>query len=93
MKTSCASRGLMVSILWSLTSLSIAAEEERSAAERGYDAMTGRAFAPAIWPASSYENVWKKWGIEEKPDDYDRAFMERYGLYPAPFDNKAPSPT
>jgi mono/diheme cytochrome c family protein len=36
----------------------------------------------------AYENVWKQWGVPEKPPNFAELFMERYGLHPAPFDNK-----
>lgn len=62
--------------------------DEKTAAERGYDAMIGRTFAPPIWTARAYENAWKQWGIEQRPDNYAEAVMERYGLHSAPFDNK-----
>jgi hypothetical protein len=65
-----------------------ACAEEKTAAERGYDAMIGRVFAPPIWSARAYDNVWKQWGLSEKPSDYAQAFMDRYGLHPAPFENR-----
>jgi mono/diheme cytochrome c family protein len=59
------------------------------AAERGRKALTTRAFNPPTMSLDAYENVWKQWGLAEKPvaDDYDRLFRERYGLHPAPFAN------
>lgn len=76
------------SLLLMLTLVVNSSAEERTPAERGYDAIIGRAFAPAIWPSSAYENAWKRWGVAEKPEDYDQLFMERYGLHPAPYENK-----
>jgi hypothetical protein len=32
--------------------------------------------------------VWKQWGLSEKPADFEQQFMERYGLHPAPYENK-----
>jgi RoxA-like, cytochrome c-like len=62
--------------------------DEKTAAERGYEAMIGRVFAPPIWSARAYDNVWKRWGLAEKPDNYAQALMDRYGLHPAPFENR-----
>jgi mono/diheme cytochrome c family protein len=45
------------------------------------------AFNPPGFSARAYQNVWKQWGVKEKPADYARAFAERYGLHPAPFAN------
>jgi mono/diheme cytochrome c family protein len=42
---------------------------------------------PPAWSAEAYENAWKQWKMADKPADYDRAFRQRYGLLPAPFDN------
>jgi mono/diheme cytochrome c family protein len=73
------------------TSLSfavLARADEKTAAERGREAVRGR---PALnapgWFPQAYANAWKQWGLTEKPADYERAFRERYGLHPAPYDN------
>jgi hypothetical protein len=58
-----------------------------TAAQRGYEALTRRAFNPAIWNYSDYENVWRRWGLKEKPAEYAKAFAERYGLHAAPYPN------
>jgi mono/diheme cytochrome c family protein len=63
------------------------AEETKPAAERGREILLGRVFVPPNWSAKAYDNVWKQWGIAEKPADYAQAVQERYGLHPAPFDN------
>jgi mono/diheme cytochrome c family protein len=60
----------------------------KTAAERGRETLLGRVFVPPNWSAKGYENVWKQWGVAEKPADYHRAVRERYGLHEAPFDNK-----
>jgi mono/diheme cytochrome c family protein len=59
------------------------------AAERGRQALLGRAYIPATMTLQAYESVWKEWGLKEKPSavDYDRLFRERYGLHPAPYPN------
>lgn len=56
--------------------------------ERGRDIMFHRSLNPANWSMEAYENAWKQWGVQEKPAEYQKAFMERYGLHAAPFDNK-----
>ncbi|HLJ98215.1 MAG TPA: hypothetical protein VKU02_33965 [Gemmataceae bacterium] len=65
-----------------------AGAEEKTPAERGREIMFYRSLNPPTWPMKAYENVWKQWGIPEKPANYAEALMERYGLHPAPFDNK-----
>src|SRR5438105_6028045 len=55
---------------------------------RGYEHLTKKAYVPASWTKAAYQSAWKRWpGVKEKPDDYDRAFAEYYGLHPAPFNN------
>src|SRR5262249_29459694 len=56
-------------------------------AKRGYELLTTKAFAPAIWMRSGYDDAWKQWGVKEKPAEFEAAFRERYGLHPAPFAN------
>src|SRR5262245_25824301 len=66
----------------------VAAEPGKSPAERGALAVRGRpALSPPLWSTKSFENVWKQWGLKEKPADYARAIEERYGLQPAAYDN------
>jgi cytochrome c5 len=61
---------------------------ENPAAGRGREIMFYRSLNPPIWSVKAYENAWKRWGVPAKPTNYAEAFMERYGLHPAPFDNK-----
>jgi mono/diheme cytochrome c family protein len=56
--------------------------------ERGRDVMFHQSLNPATWSIQAYEMAWKQWGTAEKPADYPKAFMQRYGLHAAPFDNK-----
>jgi mono/diheme cytochrome c family protein len=67
----------------------VAAQEPTAQrAERGRQALVSRAFTPATWSISAYENVWKQWdGTPAPPKDYDAAFRARYGLHAAPFEN------
>src|SRR5262245_17649694 len=34
-----------------------------------------------------YENLWKAWGLKEKPADFDRRLRERYGLHEPDYEN------
>jgi hypothetical protein len=56
-------------------------------AERGHKALTGTAFIPGFWSARSVDEVWKQWGVPQKPADYAAALRDRYGLHPAPYPN------
>ena len=49
--------------------------------ERGRDALVGRSLNPAVWSMKAYENVWKQWGLAAKPENFEQAFKERYGLF------------
>jgi hypothetical protein len=60
---------------------------ERTPAERGRDALTTRSLNPPVWSFKAYDNVWKQWGVSAKPENYSQAFLERYGLHAAPFEN------
>ncbi|MCZ2341441.1 MAG: c-type cytochrome [Bacteroidales bacterium] len=61
--------------------------EEKTPAQRGEHILTQTAFIRGFWPQFAYDNVWKQWGIAEKPKNYDAAIRERYGLHPAPYPN------
>lgn len=62
---------------------------DAAAIARGKKALETRAFVPAPWPFTAYDNAWKYWEPkpDKAPDHYAEAFRERYGLHPAPFDN------
>jgi mono/diheme cytochrome c family protein len=81
-------RGVWTAVtLLTLTTVAPAPAAEPTPAERGRKALTSTAFVPSFWPQSAYGLAWKRWGITEKPTDYDAAFRERYGLHPAPYPN------
>jgi hypothetical protein len=46
-----------------------------------------RPLNPPFWSRRAYEEAWKQWGESQKPADYARAFRDRYGLHPAPYEN------
>jgi len=71
----------------SLSSGSPGNAAENSPGERGQDIMFHRSLNPAVWSMKTYETVWKQWGVPAKPANYAEAFMDRYGLHAAPFDN------
>src|SRR5215472_7793504 len=58
-------------------------------AEHGRQALEGRALIPATWSKQAYQDVWQEWTDQptRKPADFASAFMERYGLFPAPYAN------
>ena len=65
-----------------------ARSETRSAAERGAEAVRGRpALNPPAVSVEGFDNLWKHWGLKEKPANYVQAVRERYGLHEAPYDN------
>jgi hypothetical protein len=68
---------------------STVAAQEPEAAERGKKALLTRFFTPAIWKLDAYDKAWQYWKpeIRTKPDNYAQAFMDHYGLHPAPYDN------
>lgn len=65
----------------------LAAEPE--AARRGEQALLTRAFLPPLWSVSAYDNAWRYWPNPpaQRPEPYDQAFREHYGLHPAPYPN------
>lgn len=61
--------------------------QESESADRGKNKLLGVSYIQTLWPATAYHDAWKAWGIPAPPRDYDQAVQQRYGLYPAPFDN------
>jgi Cytochrome c len=62
--------------------------KEKTAVERGREALLGRSFLPPILTRADYENLWRVWGLKEKPADFDRQLRERYGLHEASYPNQ-----
>ncbi len=84
------SRRLLVAGIVALSALAARAPAEApTAAERGREALLGRAFNPPTTSLAAYRNAWRFWGDGRTapPADYARAFEERYGLHPAPYPN------
>jgi mono/diheme cytochrome c family protein len=66
----------------------LAQDAGKPSAERGALAVRGRpAMNPPSWSARAFSDVWKQWGLTEKPTDFDRRVRERYGLHAAPYEN------
>jgi mono/diheme cytochrome c family protein len=42
---------------------------------------------PPVWSAAAFDNLWKVWGLKEKPADFARLVRERYGVHEAAYDN------
>ncbi|HEY1186429.1 MAG TPA: cytochrome c, partial [Gemmata sp.] len=80
-------RSAVALVVVAVASPAFAKEPEPAAAERGYKALTQTAFIPGFWTRLALPNAWRNWGVAEKPADYDRAVLERYGLHPAPYPN------
>src|SRR5687768_1882525 len=58
-----------------------------AAAKRGRSSLLGRCFSDALVSRSSYETLWKQWGLKTRPDDFDAQVRDRYGLHAAPYPN------
>ncbi len=85
----CWAVGVAVALAAGTSGVEAAPELARDkAAERGREALWGRSFSPAIISSRGYGELWKQWGLKEKPADFDRRLRERYGLYEAPYPNK-----
>ncbi len=76
-------------LLAGLLFLAPARSDEPTPAERGKAHLLGQAYNPPAVPADAWENLWKQWGLSEKPapDDYARMMRERYGFHVAPYPN------
>ena len=62
-------------------------EVNNSSAKRGLFALQTRVFNPATMSKSTYDNLWKAWGMSKRPDNYPELVRKRYGLPKAPFAN------
>jgi mono/diheme cytochrome c family protein len=66
-----------------------AAAQAFEPADRGRKALQTRAFNPAGWSLKAYDEAWRHWGkrTTTRPEPYDEAFRDHYGLHPAPYGN------
>jgi mono/diheme cytochrome c family protein len=77
----------VLAALASLVAAARASAEDTDRVKRGEKALLGRAFNPPTFSAAGYRSVWKQWGLKERPADFERLYLERYGLHPAPYPN------
>lgn len=63
------------------------AEPDRK--DRGKEYLLSRTYSPASISTSAYDNVWKEWGLKEKPADFKHQLLQRYGLHKALLITKA----
>ena len=57
---------------------------ESPAAKRGQDALLSRPLLPPAWSLNAYQDLWKIWGLRERPDaeTFARLLREHYGSAP-----------
>lgn len=81
--------GFPIGIVMALQLAAMASAAEDEAVQRGKKALLTQCYAPPTMTRRAYEEIWKQWGIKEKPAaaDYDRLFRQRYGLHEAPYAN------
>ena len=66
--------------------------EFRRDVAQGKEFLYGKQFFQLLASARAYDNLWRAWGLSEKPADFDEMVRERYGLPKAPFRNPYPKP-
>lgn len=65
--------------------------EYRARRDRGRDFLINE-LPVAAMTADDFNNSWQKWGMSERPANFDDLYTLRYGLNHAPFDNPYPLP-
>lgn len=80
-------RRILMAVVVLGAGMPVAAGEAESPAERGRRALLTRSYNPPTMALESYDTAWKHWGIDQKPAEYERRFLQRYGLHPAPYAN------
>jgi hypothetical protein len=78
---------LLVFCFLAIVATARAADPE--AVERGKKALLTRHFLPASVTQEGYNQLWRQWGLDKKPEpeEFQRLVRERYGLHEAPFAN------
>ena len=66
--------------------------EWRAAVKSGHDWINGVPTTGGVVPASSWNNLWKTWGLAKRPTDFDTQITERYGNPPVPAHVRNPYP-
>src|SRR6266536_2827776 len=54
---------------------------------RGEKTLLGASYGEPFWRKTSYESLWKVWGLSARPRDFEEQALARYGLHRAPYDN------
>ncbi len=65
--------------------------EYRARRERGRDFLLNE-LPVAAMSAQDFNNSWQKWGLSERPENFEELYSLRYGLNHAPFPNPYPLP-
>jgi hypothetical protein len=58
----------------------------------GQNFLESRQTFQLLGSARAYDDLWKAWGLAERPADFDQQVMQRYGLSAAKFRNPYPLP-
>jgi hypothetical protein len=59
---------------------------------RGGELLLTRGLIGSFFDADTYNKLWRAWGLTERPADFDRRIVERYGLQPMPAGVRNPYP-
>ncbi len=83
------SPGMLLATVALIVVIPAVSRAQETAAQRGHTALTTRSYVAAPWQTQAYDEVWKQWRppLDKKPEPYDAAFQDRYGLHPAPYPN------
>ncbi len=65
--------------------------EYRARRDRGLDFFLNQ-LPQGSTSAEDFDNAWKKWGLTERPENFEEMYTLRYGLNHAPFRNPYPLP-
>ena len=64
----------------------------RARVAAGQNFLESRQTFQLLGSARAYHDIWKAWGLAERPADFDQQVMQRYGLAAAKFRNPYPLP-
>lgn len=67
-------------------------EYKQRVAKGDYFANQRAAMTDLSVPASVINNLWRRWGLQQRPANFDSLLTERYGFNPAPYRNPYPLP-
>ena len=67
-------------------------EYKSRVAKGDYFANQRAAMTDLAFPSSIVNNLWRRWGLKARPDNFDQLLTERYGFNPAPYPNPYPLP-